>query len=125
MRGAINALTDAVSRPAGGGCEPPRRRRIGTQPASFDPVSCACTQPLVRWLLIGAGTLALGPGVPGLIVPGLPTPPFVLIAAACYLRSSECLYRWLIGNRVFGPSITHLVEEFWGVHARLPRLTWG
>jgi uncharacterized membrane protein YbaN (DUF454 family) len=61
---------------------------------------------LLRWLLLAAGTLALGLGVLGLIVPGLPTTPFVLIAAACYIRSSERLYRWLISNHVFGPVVT-------------------
>lgn len=61
---------------------------------------------LIRWLLLAAGTLALGLGALGLIVPGLPTTPFVLIAAACYIRSSARLYRWLISNRVFGPVVT-------------------
>jgi uncharacterized membrane protein YbaN (DUF454 family) len=62
--------------------------------------------PLLRWLLLAAGTLALGLGALGLIVPGMPTTPFVLIAAACYIRSSERLYRWLISNQVFGPVVT-------------------
>lgn len=45
----------------------------------------------------------MGIGALGVILPGLPTAPFVLIAAACYVRSSERLYRWLVTNRVFGP----------------------
>ncbi len=61
---------------------------------------------LIRWLLLATGTLALGLGALGLILPGLPTTPFVLIAAACYIRSSERLYRWLTSNRVFGPVVT-------------------
>lgn len=66
---------------------------------------------LLRWLLLLGGTLSLGIGAPGTVVPGLPTTPFVLLAAACYLRSSERLYRWLITNRVFGP-----VLETWRTH---------
>lgn len=75
------------------------------QPATSDPVSGAHPNALVRWLLIGAGTLALGLGGLGLIIPGLPTTPFALIAAACYIRSSERLYCRLISNRVFGPIV--------------------
>ena len=58
---------------------------------------------LLRWVLPTVGTLALGLGALGTLVPGLPTTPFILIAAACYIRSSERLYRWLLTNRVFGP----------------------
>lgn len=60
---------------------------------------------LLRWMLLTVGTLALGLGALGLVVPGLPTTPFILIAAAGYIRSSARLYRWLISNRVFGPII--------------------
>lgn len=38
----------------------------------------------------------------GLLVPVLPTAPFVLLAAACFLRSSERLHRWLVSHPVFG-----------------------
>ncbi|NCC31027.1 MAG: DUF454 domain-containing protein [Chloroflexia bacterium] len=75
------------------------------QPTTSESVSVPRTNPLVRWLLLGFGTLALGVGALGVMLPGIPTTPFVLIAAACYIRSSARLYRWLIGNRVFGPII--------------------
>jgi uncharacterized membrane protein YbaN (DUF454 family) len=41
----------------------------------------------------------------GVILPLLPTTPFLLLAAACFARSSERWHRWLISNRVFGPMI--------------------
>jgi uncharacterized membrane protein YbaN (DUF454 family) len=56
-------------------------------------------------LLIVAGTLATAIGIIGILVPLLPTTPLLLLAAACYLRSSERFYRWLLGNRLFGSYI--------------------
>jgi|YNPBryunderm2012_1023409.scaffolds.fasta_scaffold16811_2 hypothetical protein len=73
------------------------------QPTPSIPVSGRRANPLLRWLLLGLGTLAMGVGALGVIMPGLPTTPFMLIAAACYIRSSERLYRWLVTNRLFGP----------------------
>ena len=55
---------------------------------------------LRRGFLITAGTLSAGVGIAGVFVPLLPTTPFLLVAAACYVRSSKRLYRWLLTNRV-------------------------
>jgi len=63
-----------------------------------------------RRLLIGAGTLCTGLGVIGIFVPILPTTPFLLLAAACYMRSSERSYQWLINNRIFGAYIRNYIE---------------
>ena len=51
------------------------------------------------------GTLFLGIGLIGIIIPVLPTTPFLLLAAACYFRGSERLHRWLINNKIFGEFI--------------------
>ena len=55
-----------------------------------------------RWLLVAAGTACVALGVVGALVPVLPTTPFLLLAAACYARSSRRLHRWLFANRLFG-----------------------
>ncbi|RDW17114.1 DUF454 domain-containing protein [Oceanobacillus arenosus] len=60
---------------------------------------------LKRVLLIIAGTISLGLGILGIFLPLLPTTPLLLLAAACYVRSSERLYNWLITNKYFGPYI--------------------
>ena len=65
---------------------------------------------LKRYALIALGTLSLAIGIVGIFTPVLPTTPFLLLAAACYLRSSERFHRWLLHNRVFGSYIRNYTE---------------
>jgi uncharacterized protein len=57
----------------------------------------------VLWLLLAY--VALGLGLVGVFVPGLPTTPFVLLAAFAAARGSRHLHAWLHAHRVFGPMI--------------------
>jgi uncharacterized membrane protein YbaN (DUF454 family) len=52
-------------------------------------------------LLIIVGTTSTAIGMVGIFIPVLPTTPFLLLAAACYIRSSQKLYRWLLNNKFF------------------------
>ena len=59
----------------------------------------------VRAVLIVVGTASLVVGTIGVVVPVLPSTVFFLIAAACYARASERLYRWLLAQRYVGPVV--------------------
>lgn len=61
-------------------------------------------------LLITAGSITLIMGVIGIFLPLLPTTPFILLAAFCFLRSSKRLYNWLINHKLFGRYIRDFLE---------------
>lgn len=71
--------------------------------------------PMLRALLVAAGSISLALGVIGIFLPLLPTTPFVLLAAACYARASPRLHAWLLSNRTFGPLILE-----WERHRSIP-----
>jgi uncharacterized membrane protein YbaN (DUF454 family) len=66
---------------------------------------------LVKVLLIFLGFLSLGLGGLGIILPGLPTTPFILLSAGLFLRSSETLYLRLVRHRVFGKYLRQYERE--------------
>ena len=75
------------------------------------PSSKLSSNRVIRVLWTGAGTLFLGLGIIGIILPLLPTTPFLLLAAYCYLRGSERMHRWLLGNKWFGEYINNYQEK--------------
>jgi len=72
----------------------------------------------VRWLLWAAGSVSLLLGLIGVVLPGLPTTPFVLLAAACYAKASPRLHAWLLNHRLTGPMLRD-----WEAHRSLTRRT--
>ncbi len=78
--------------------------------------------------LIVAGSLFLALGMVGIVIPVLPTTPFLLLAAVCYGRSSERSYRWLVTNRVFGRYLDDYLRGRgmpWRAKAFALVLLWG
>lgn len=61
------------------------------------------TTRLMKALLIACGTLCVGLGILGIFLPLMPTTVFLLLAAACYARSSERFHRRLVEHPWLGP----------------------
>ncbi|WP_237044306.1 YbaN family protein [Aquipseudomonas alcaligenes] len=64
----------------------------------------------VRYTLLAIGWLSVLLGVIGIFVPVLPTTPFLLLAAACFVRSSRRFYLWLVNHKHLGPWIRDYLE---------------
>lgn len=66
--------------------------------------------PLLRHLLFACGWVAVLLGMVGIFLPVMPTTPFLLLAAACFIRSSERFYDWLVGHPRLGPYLTYYLD---------------
>ncbi len=66
--------------------------------------------PVVRYALLAVGWLSVALGVIGIFLPVLPTTPFLLLAAACFVRSSQRFYDWLVMHPRLGPWFRDYLE---------------
>lgn len=66
---------------------------------------------LKKIVLFIFGILSLVLGIIGIFLPLLPTTPFLLLSAYCFLRSSKKSYDWLINHKVFGEPIRNYMEH--------------
>lgn len=80
--------------------------------------------PLIRLAFFILGFVFVGLGVLGVIVPGLPTTVFILLAGYCWAKSSRRFHGWLLRHKVFGKMLTD-----WQERRAMPRfakyLAWG
>jgi uncharacterized membrane protein YbaN (DUF454 family) len=67
-------------------------------------------QKVVRTIWLVAGTICVVLGAIGIVLPILPTTPFLLAAAACYYKSSPRMHKWLLNNKWFGEYIKNYQE---------------
>ncbi|HEY5802267.1 MAG TPA: YbaN family protein [Lysobacter sp.] len=85
-----------------------------TTPVSPPPPPATPSRWRWAWWLLAYASLGLG--VIGIVVPGLPTVPFVLLSAFAAARGSQRLHDWLLAHRQFGPIIRD-----WEAHGAVSR----
>lgn len=71
---------------------------------------------MLKPLFIAIGCLSLALGAAGIVLPILPTTPFLLLSAFCFARGSERLHSYLLHHRIFGRYISNYYQ-----HAMSPR----
>ena len=60
------------------------------------------------WFICGFISMVIG--LIGIPVPGLPTTPLMILAAACFAKSSQRFYDWIIHNKLFGHHVKNYRE---------------
>ena len=65
---------------------------------------------LSRVFWFSLGMIFTGIGLIGVVIPGLPTTPLMILAAACFAKSSQRFYNWIINNRMFGEHVKNYRE---------------
>lgn len=65
----------------------------------------------MRYVYIALGITFTILGVIGIMLPLLPTTPFLLLASALFIKSSEKLYSWLLNQRMLGPYLKNFMEK--------------
>lgn len=71
---------------------------------------------MLRPLYVAAGVALVGLGIVGAFVPVMPTTIFLILAAACFARSSPRLEAWIMNHPKYGPGVAA-----WREHGAIPR----
>ena len=80
--------------------------------------------PLLRWVFFIMGFVFVGLGILGVILPGVPTTVFILLAGYCWAKSSRRFHGYLMEHKLFGKMLSD-----WEERRAIPRfakyLAWG
>lgn len=67
---------------------------------------------MIRYLYITLGLITLALGLIGVVTPGLPTTPFILLTAVLFAKGSPRLHQKLLDNKITGKYIHRVNEGF-------------
>ena len=68
-------------------------------------------QKITKILLVTVGLISVGLGLIGVILPVLPTTPFLLLASVCFVKGSERFDRWFKGSKLYKKHLESFVES--------------
>lgn len=66
---------------------------------------------LISYVCLGTAFVCLGIGAIGVVLPVLPTTPFLLVASYCFARGSERFHRWFCGTSLYQKHLESFVKE--------------
>lgn len=90
----------------------------------MEPTDKQVKNVFLRGILIAFGWISIVGGVVGIFLPIVPTVPFLLLAVACFARSSERFHRWLVEHNHLGPLLRDYLRGA-GIPLRAKRLAIG
>lgn len=77
----------------------------------YRPKTNQHNSPMVRWTFVTLGWIFFILGIIGILLPVMPTAPFILLAAGCWARSSRRFHFWLINHKYFGKYVRDWEEN--------------
>jgi uncharacterized membrane protein YbaN (DUF454 family) len=93
-------------------------------PGDREPTNKHVKSAFLRWVLISCGWIFTLGGIAGIFLPLVPTVPLLLLAAACFARSSEKFHTWLVEHDHLGPLLRDYLHGA-GIPLRVKRAAIG
>ena len=99
-------------------------RRIRGEDRSGQPRHGRVASGPRRWLYVGIAAIFVALAMLGVVLPGVPTTPFLLVASYFLVRSSPSLHRRLLDSKTFGPTLRDW-DRHRGIRRRTKRVAVG
>ena len=65
----------------------------------------------MRYIYLMIGMISFGLGFIGIVLPILPTTPFLLLAGFCFARSSKRVHNWFVSTKAYQRHLDHLFKK--------------